>query len=170
MRSCPTLSMEPVLLNRWLYYNSRFWGVICSLSNIKLWAYPVTSPLTSVFQSASLCPWHTCSKFGILITFEYSVSENNFILLHTELRYKRLKLYTCCDAQRKKSSCSIVWYYIRQALHVFRCLSVTDSKLQPYAESISSQPVQWRTPLDDLLGRYMGRSSYICTCQHSEAV
>jgi len=148
LQSSPRHSTEVGLWNGWWYYNSPFWSLINIPSRSTFWSYPSTSPLTSCPQSSSICEWNSCPKLGIPKSSDASLSEVNLILLHTPRTCVSLKWYNCCDTGWMMGSSSIVWRRKRWALRVLRHLSVADSRLKTFAESISYQP--WSARYDSV--------------------
>jgi len=140
LQSSPRRSTEVGLWNGWWLYNSPFWSLMNILSMRTFWSYLSTSPQMFCCQSSSIRMWNRCGKLDIPKSSDASLSEVNWILWHTQRTHVSLKWYTGCDMGRIKGSCWILWRRTRCALHVLPRVSVVDSRLKTFAESIVYQP------------------------------
>jgi len=148
LRSSPRCSTDVRQWNGWWSHYRPCLSWINILNMSKFWSYLSTSPLNSCPQSSSICVQNSCPKLGIPKSSDASLSKANLILLHTPRICSSLKWYTWCGTGWTMGSSCIVWRCNRWALRVLSHLSVENSRLKTFAESILYQP--WSAKYDSV--------------------
>ena len=148
LQSSPRHSTAKGQWNGLRYYNSPFWSLINILTRSTFSSYPSTSPQISCPQSSSIGAWNSCPNLGIPKSSDWSLREVNLILWHTLWMWVSLKWCACCNTGWKNVSSWQGWTCKRWDLQGFHCLSVAESRLKPFTDSILYQP--WKAKWDSV--------------------